>query len=71
MSNGTGSASAAASATLTETEEHRSSQPPVQRYVMRLQNEKKIVWSKDTIDNEHLGRKSSKRKWLLVMVACL
>lgn len=29
--------------------------------VLRLQPAPKITWTEDTVDNEHLGRKSSKR----------
>ena len=31
--------------------------------VLKLQNKSTIQWSEDTVDNENLGRKSSKSEW--------
>ena len=34
--------------------------------VLKLQNKSTIQWSEDTVDNENLGRKSSKSEWEMV-----
>mmetsp|Transcript_31334 Transcript_31334/g.23281 ORF Transcript_31334/g.23281 Transcript_31334/m.23281 type:complete len:99 (-) Transcript_31334:53-349(-) len=56
------SSAAESSQTLTETIPQSGVSTNNQVLVLRLREAKKgITWTEDTIDNEHLGRKSSKR----------
>jgi protein phosphatase 1 regulatory subunit 11 len=48
--------------TVTEPERVEAGQTINRILVLKLrQKQKKISWTEDTVDNEHLGRKSSKR----------
>ncbi|XP_040607430.1 E3 ubiquitin-protein ligase PPP1R11-like [Mesocricetus auratus] len=56
-------AGAELSETLTETAVTVTSEPENQSLTIKLQErkpEKKIEWTTDTVDNEHMGRRSSK-----------
>lgn len=49
--------------TVTEPDRVEAGQTINRILVLKLrQKQKKISWTEDTVDNEHLGRKSSKRK---------
>jgi hypothetical protein len=55
--------------TVTEPERVEAGQTINRILVLKLrQKQKKISWTEDTVDNEHLGRKSSKRKNTLDLV---
>lgn len=57
--------------TITETKKDVESEPKVLRLVVQEPpSDAKVTWSDDTVNNEGLGRKSSKRKCFLFFV-CL
>lgn len=54
-----------ASSGRTQTVQQQQEQEPQKSsvLVLKLKNKSSIQWTEDTVDNENLGRKSSKSEW--------
>lgn len=52
------------SSTITATVQENEAKTKVLRLKLKVNNDNgsKVKWSEDTVDNEHMGKKSSKRK---------
>ena len=61
MSAGRAAPSRSANVTQTQQAEAVALPEPAQTLVLNLRERPQITWTEDTIDNEHMGKKSSKR----------
>jgi len=61
MSAGRTAPSRSANVTQTQQAEAVALPEPAQTLVLNLRERPQITWTEDTIDNEHMGKKSSKR----------
>jgi hypothetical protein len=43
--------------------------PPPTHYILKLRSaKKKVIWTEETVDNEHLGKKSSKSIFSILLL---
>ena len=68
-STGSSSVTGSKTTTITETKKENAPEPQILRLVVKEPpSDGKVSWTDDTLNNEGLGRKSSKRKYYIKII---